>query len=94
MAAAFGFFPARVFGQTASTGPGQVMSTLAAYMSAARSRALPEEVTEQAKFHLLDTLAAMISGSEVGSLSRTSVRMTAWKYQSPRWSGDASFKRL
>jgi len=65
MAAAFGFFPARVFGQTASTGPGQVMSTLAAYMSAARSRALPEEVTEQAKFHLLDTLAAMISGSEL-----------------------------
>jgi 2-methylcitrate dehydratase PrpD len=41
------------------------MSTLASYMSAARTRALPEEVTEQAKFHLLDTLAAMISGSEL-----------------------------
>ena len=41
------------------------MSTLAAYMSAARTRALPEEVAEQAKFHLLDTMAAMISGSEL-----------------------------
>ena len=41
------------------------MSTLAAYMSAARSRALPDDVVEQAKFHLLDTLAAMISGSEL-----------------------------
>jgi 2-methylcitrate dehydratase PrpD len=41
------------------------MTTLAAYMSAARTRALPDEVAEQAKYHLLDTLAAMISGSEL-----------------------------
>ena len=41
------------------------MNTLAAYMSAARTHALPDDVTEQAKFHLLDTLAAMISGSEL-----------------------------
>ena len=41
------------------------MNTLAAYMSAARTRALPEDVAEQAKYHLLDTLAAMISGSEL-----------------------------
>jgi len=41
------------------------MNTLSSYMSAARTRALPEEVTEQAKFHLLDTLAAMVSGSEL-----------------------------
>jgi 2-methylcitrate dehydratase PrpD len=41
------------------------MSTLATYMSAARTHALPDDVTEQAKFHLLDTLAAMISGSEL-----------------------------
>jgi 2-methylcitrate dehydratase PrpD len=34
-------------------------------MSAARTHALPDDVTEQAKFHLLDTLAAMISGSEL-----------------------------
>ena len=41
------------------------MNTLASYMSAARTHALPQEVTEQAKFHLLDTFAAMISGSEL-----------------------------
>jgi 2-methylcitrate dehydratase PrpD len=46
-------------------GPGRVMDTLSAYMSAARTRALPEDVIEQAKFHLLDTIAAMISGSEL-----------------------------
>jgi 2-methylcitrate dehydratase PrpD len=41
------------------------MTTLAAYMSAARTRALPDEVSEQAKYHLLDTLAAMASGAEL-----------------------------
>ena len=41
------------------------MSTLSTYMSAAGTRALPAEVTEHAKYHLLDTLAAMISGSEL-----------------------------
>jgi len=41
------------------------MSALSAYMSAAGDRALPAEITEQAKYHLLDTLAAMISGSEL-----------------------------
>jgi len=46
-------------------GSGQIMNTLSAYMSAARARALPEDVVEQAKFHLLDTIAAMISGSEL-----------------------------
>ena len=55
--------PARVLAQTSGLGP--IMSALSAYMSAAGSRALPEEVTEQAKCHLLDTLASMISGSEL-----------------------------
>lgn len=41
------------------------MNALSAYMSAARGRALPEEVIEQAKFHLIDTISAMISGSEL-----------------------------
>ena len=41
------------------------MSALSAYMSAAGERALPAEITEPAKYHLLDTLAAMISGSEL-----------------------------
>jgi 2-methylcitrate dehydratase PrpD len=42
-----------------------VMAKLSAYMSEARSRALPEEVTEKVKQHILDTLAAMVSGSEL-----------------------------
>src|SRR6266436_3481525 len=64
-AMALGLSPIRALAQGAEAGPGRVMSALSAYMSAARTRALPEEVTEQAKFHLLDSLAAMISGSEL-----------------------------
>jgi len=41
------------------------MSALSAYMSAAGTRALPAEAAEQAKHHLLDTFASMISGSEL-----------------------------
>jgi 2-methylcitrate dehydratase PrpD len=41
------------------------MSVLSAYMSAAGNRELPAEAAEQAKHHLLDTLASMISGSEL-----------------------------
>ena len=41
------------------------MNALSDYMSAARTRALPDEVIEHAKYHLLDTIAAMISGSEL-----------------------------
>ena len=55
--------PARGFAQ--SSGPGPVMSALSTYMSAAGTRALPAEITEHAKCHLLDTLASMISGSEL-----------------------------
>jgi len=55
--------PARVFAQT--SGPEPIMSALSAYMSAAGTRALPAEITEHAKYHLLDTLASMISGSEL-----------------------------
>src|SRR6202012_4680198 len=40
-------------------------NTLSAFMSAAQSRPLPEDVAEQAKYHLLDTLAAIVSGSEL-----------------------------
>ena len=46
-------------------GPGPVMSALSAYMSDAAVRALPDEVVEHAKHHILDTFAAMISGSEL-----------------------------
>ena len=41
------------------------MNVLTDYMSAARAHALPDEVIEHAKYHLLDTIAAMISGSEL-----------------------------
>jgi 2-methylcitrate dehydratase PrpD len=55
--------PARVIAQT--SGPGPEMGALSAYMSAAATRALPAETAEHAKHHLLDTLASMISGSEL-----------------------------
>ena len=42
-----------------------IMARLSVYMSEAGSRALPEEVVEKTKQHVLDTLAAMISGSEL-----------------------------
>src|SRR5438874_6700616 len=45
--------------------PGPVMSALSAYMSAAAGRPLPAEVAEHAKHHILDTFAAMVSGSEL-----------------------------
>ena len=52
----------RAFAETAAS---PQMTALSAYMSAARSRALPADVAEQAKHHLLDTLASIISGSRL-----------------------------
>jgi 2-methylcitrate dehydratase PrpD len=45
--------------------PSSVTEKLSAYMSEAGARALPDEVDERTKQHVLDTLAAMISGSEL-----------------------------
>src|SRR5258708_34747146 len=42
-----------------------VMGKLSTYMSEARDRKLPDEVVEKAKHHIVDTLAAMVSGSEL-----------------------------
>lgn len=42
-----------------------VMTTLSTFMGGAASRALPDAVVEKTKFMILDTLAAMISGSEL-----------------------------
>jgi 2-methylcitrate dehydratase PrpD len=42
-----------------------VMATLSSYMAAAKDRGLPPEVVEKAKHHILDTFAAMVSGSEL-----------------------------
>jgi 2-methylcitrate dehydratase PrpD len=44
---------------------GPAMATLSSYMAAAKDRALPAEVIEKAKHHILDTFAAMVSGSEL-----------------------------
>src|SRR5215469_12609171 len=44
-----------------------LMEKLSSYMSEAAARALPEEVVEKTKHHVLDTFAAMISGSELPS---------------------------
>src|SRR5260370_41164664 len=44
---------------------GSVMPTLSAYMSEAQERALPNKVMQEAKHHILDTVAAMVSGSEL-----------------------------
>jgi 2-methylcitrate dehydratase PrpD len=51
-------------GETAQ-GVSPVMDKLSRYMSEAAARALPDEVVEKAKHHILDTMAAMISGSEI-----------------------------
>jgi 2-methylcitrate dehydratase PrpD len=42
-----------------------VMTHLSGYMAAAAARSLPNEVTEHAKQHILDTFAAIISGSQL-----------------------------
>jgi 2-methylcitrate dehydratase PrpD len=44
---------------------GDITTTLAAYMSEASARKLPDEVVEKTKHVVLDTFAAMISGSDL-----------------------------
>jgi len=44
---------------------GSVMNALSTYMSEAAKHPLPDEVREKTKQHILDTLAAMISGSNL-----------------------------
>ena len=47
----------------AADGVGATMTRLSTYMGEAATRPLPEAVIEQTKLHVLDTFAAMISGS-------------------------------
>jgi 2-methylcitrate dehydratase PrpD len=62
LAAAAAFRPWRVIaGEPISP----VMARLSSYMSEARGRALPDEVVEKLKHHILDTIAAMVSGSQL-----------------------------
>ena len=60
--AAAAAFPSGLF---AAETVSPVMAKLSAYMSEAGGRALPGEVVEKAKHHILDTFAAMISGSDL-----------------------------
>jgi 2-methylcitrate dehydratase PrpD len=55
--------PRRVWAASEEVSP--VMAKLSTYMSEAGSRALPDQVVQETKYHILDTLAAMISGSEL-----------------------------
>jgi 2-methylcitrate dehydratase PrpD len=50
-------------GATEAASP--IITKLSAYMSEAAGRALPEEALEKTRHHILDTLAAMVSGSEL-----------------------------
>jgi 2-methylcitrate dehydratase PrpD len=51
--------------QDASPGISPVMEKLSAYMAEARNRALPDNVVRETAHHILDTIAAMVSGSEL-----------------------------
>ncbi len=63
-----GFAAAAAFARDAGAAGeavGPVMQRLSAYMSEAKSRAIPDAVVQETKYHILDTLAAMISGSQL-----------------------------
>lgn len=55
--------PARLLAAASPIGP--VMDRLSTYMSEAAKPALPAEVSTKAKYHVLDTTAAMVSGTEL-----------------------------
>jgi len=76
-AAGLALAPRRSFAEGYGSGP--EMTALCDYMSAARDRALPPDVAEHAKHHILDTLASMISGSELppGQAAQRYIRANA-----------------
>jgi 2-methylcitrate dehydratase PrpD len=49
----------------AEPGADPVMDKLSTYMSEAKGRAMPEHAVEKTKQHILDTFAAMVSGSDL-----------------------------
>jgi 2-methylcitrate dehydratase PrpD len=59
MLCAVGLSPIRLRAQSVSP----LMTTLSDYMAAAKDRALPPDVVDKAKQHILDTVAAIVSGS-------------------------------
>ncbi len=42
-----------------------VMEKLSAYMAEARNRALPDNIVQETEHHILDTIAAMVSGADL-----------------------------
>jgi len=52
-------------GRLLAQAPGPLMVTLSTYMAEAAARGLSAEAIEHTKYHILDTFAAMISGSEL-----------------------------
>ena len=60
--AAAGFLRARALAADAVS---PAMARLSSYMAEARNRVLPDDVVEVAKHHILDTFAAMVSGSQL-----------------------------
>ena len=61
-----GFLAAAAFPVRAAEVPvSLVMTRLSTYMSDAAAHALPDEVVEKTKQHILDTFAAMISGVDL-----------------------------
>src|SRR5438128_4695163 len=63
--AAAAFPSVRLIGGQSESPISAIMSKLSAYMAEASRRALPGDVVENAKQHILDTFAAMIAGSEL-----------------------------
>src|SRR5438045_4777801 len=60
-----GLLTARAARAQAPAPVSQIMARLSGFMSAAATASLPAEVVEKTKHMILDTLAAMISGSEL-----------------------------
>src|SRR6267142_953504 len=63
--AASAFRPELGFEPAAAADVSDVMTTLSTFMGGAATRALPDAVVEKTKIMILDTLAAMISGTEL-----------------------------
>ncbi len=60
-------FPRIAWAATQDAVPGisPVMERLSTYMAEARNRALPDNVVQETTHHIVDTIAAMVSGSEL-----------------------------
>ena len=63
--AAAAALPRMAFAAAVGQGISPVMEKLCNYMADARNQALPDNVVQDAKHHILDTIAAMVSGSEL-----------------------------